>query len=1497
VAAAVTDPTVTAISTATATSTTATTTTTVPERAIYASGSAQLDQLLITSRNGALRGANVYLTLEEQQYITNNRIIGNVVNNPGGSDGQIQYNDNGLFGGSANMTFDGSNVVVGGIKTDNYYYANGSPFSGGGGGGNTFSSITMTSTPSGAANNIQYGLGNLFVWNDGGWTIGEYNGEFSGTEGIRINPDIEGPTDITLPAAQVANTQPTSISNFLGNVVVNTGNSNQWKFGDLGTLTTPGGLTIDSLGQITAASNSVVSILANGVSGGFLVDYYGNTNTDANTSGGEIALNGGPNVELTIGLSSDSGNGSASRVWRYNTAGQTSFPILTTARGDSTSSTITGYTLLGGTGDYEFVISTPDGIGGDSQRLVINPGKGADGTSGEGGDIYLWAGRGGSGDVANLIGGGSGGDIKIRGGQGMAHGEGGYIRIEAGDGDNQNSPGGYPGFIEITGGQGGNTAPGGYIHILAGTGDIIGGDANLTAGTGLNGPGGNVNITAGGSGNGLAEYGNINISVGANSWAFDNNGNLTLTQGSTINDEIDVGTTLTVGKSPTVIAISGADFTSVNLTYTINPNDNTTWIPPGYNPVTDPYIQYGGGEWGIFVPGFGQALYVNTGPLWNPLTQWNINPPLGSVAPTGVYTYTNPAWTFGTDGTTTSGSGLQDIPIDVYLPGTPFNGTVLTQALGDQIQIVARGVGGAAAVGWIQTPSDGVNPPAGGVASVDFNSTANSVGITSGSFDTTVYSWTFGEDGTLTLPYTAAIKTTSDYAIAIGVNAGLGGSSAVSLGYGAGGNAQSFDAIAIGGQAGANTQGGGAIAIGGSAGNDTQGAGAIAIGPNAGQFSQGTLAIAIGASAGYNVQASSSIVINATGAELNNTTANSLVIDPVRNDVSNVGNVMFYNAVSKEITYGNTISLNGNITADTFISNSYNVVTAGNLSITSQYGLGVTGTILEDGGTLELIGSGTGLGTTGCVIVGWNSSYGNGLGAVAQIYFNPPGSSGNAVITTGDLAGTSYDWTFDDTGNLTTPGSGGDINLTGGNITGVNVVTANVFAFPHGSNITEVASPVPGNYALALAGTGTVDPDQQLLIYPTSLDANHLHLTSGNLYNTELFLGNDNLYVKLANTGNVVINSNNGGQFVFSTDYTISFPDSGLTIDSGYNSATAGFVAEGGIGLRNTQLYNSGNVASQITLTRPGIPSAGDNFVQIAVHEDNANAPYTWTFNKDGNLTLPGNTFAVNYANGTPVSLGGGSYGDANVANFLSSFGSNSISTTGNVSASDLSATGNASVLTLTTRNGDSQNSNASPQIIMGYAGTGNYPQFIHTTHNANSPVNNNIEFWTSDGTQAGTFPANAVLGLTVSNGNISSGNISTTGNVLGNGYARFVGAFDESQASTAGLYLGYAGGTPRIMFGTGTTSQTFEIDNDSGTLRFYQPGSTKASLTANGVFTANVVVTTPKALSSLTAVAGARAFVDDGNLVAAGNFGAQIGGGGSNIVPVWSNGTNWYIG
>lgn len=64
-----------------------------------------------------------------------------------------------------------------------------------------------------------------------------------------------------------------------------------------------------------------------------------------------------------------------------------------------------------------------------------------------------------------------------------------------------------------------------------------------------------------------------------------------------------------------------------------------------------------------------------------------------------------------------------------------------------------------------------------------------------------------------------------------------------------------------------------------------------------------------------------------------------------------------------------------------------------------------------------------------------------------------------------------------------------------------------------------------------------------------------------------------------------------------------------------------------------------------------------------------------------------------------------------------------------------------------------------------------------------------------------------------------------------------------------------------------------------------------------SGTQVSGTMISTPVALANLTASSGARAFVNNANLAAAGNFGAQISGGGSNTVPVWSDGTHWYIG
>jgi hypothetical protein len=127
--------------------------------------------------------------------------------------------------------------------------------------------------------------------------------------------------------------------------------------------------------------------------------------------------------------------------------------------------------------------------------------------------------------------------------------------------------------------------------------------------------------------------------------------------------------------------------------------------------------------------------------------------------------------------------------------------------------------------------------------------------------------------------------------------------------------------VALGYGAGDTNQGASAVAIGATAGRGNQGAYAIAIGLEAGNTDQGILSVAIGAGAGLNTQGNNSIILNATGGALNQTTANTFTVAPVRNDVANTAQVMFYNATSKEITYGNTISVAGNVTGNNFTGN------------------------------------------------------------------------------------------------------------------------------------------------------------------------------------------------------------------------------------------------------------------------------------------------------------------------------------------------------------------------------------------------------------------------------------------------------------------------------------------------------------------------------------------------------------------------------------------------
>lgn len=221
------------------------------------------------------------------------------------------------------------------------------------------------------------------------------------------------------------------------------------------------------------------------------------------------------------------------------------------------------------------------------------------------------------------------------------------------------------------------------------------------------------------------------------------------------------------------------------------------------------------------------------------------------------------------------------------------------------------------------------------------------------------------------------------------------------------------------------------------------------------------------------------------------------------------------------------LTVPGNITgadvvsANTFVSNAFNVVTAGNLSITSQYGLGFTGTILEDNGTLELIANGG-----GGVVLGWDSTYGNGLGNIATVNFNEVGGEG-ILLRTGNRAATEYNWNFDSTGNLTLPSAGYLLVQTG-------IIGAGASPAPTLSGFSSIATTgVQGN----ISASGNL------------LAAGYANITGNINGSNATFSGN-----VTGNTAGYTIGYRDIPQVTFSANATAALTDAGKH----YYSTTAG---------------------------------------------------------------------------------------------------------------------------------------------------------------------------------------------------------------------------------------------------------------------------------------------------------------------------------------------------
>jgi hypothetical protein len=517
-------------------------------------------------------------------------------------------------------------------------------------------------------------------------------------------------------------------------------------------------------------------------------------------------------------------------------------------------------------------------------------------------------------------------------------------------------------------------------------------------------------------------------------------------------------------------------------------------------------------------------------------------------------------------------------------------------------------------------------------------------------------------------------------------------------------------------------------------------------------------------------------------------------------------NTIYLNSIPVTLTAGNTLTVNGNplVTVNNnAVANIGNFVFNGNALQNPNGGSFNNGSLTQEvtaGLTVPVNGSGT-----------------------AQLF----NTYGSITVTTGIDPGNTQAWTFETNGDISLPGNG-------------------LLGNPY-NDIPNVAGLQAGTNAYAVLCSNDLDQfvqtDANAVYIGTNFSGNVLTWAFDKTGN--LTLPGNTVYINYANgqpyggSGSNTIPGGNTTEIQFNNSNVFT-GSANLTFDSGNSELYVGgsisaagnitgnyFIGDGSQLTGITVSANTGNITfNNSTIVGPSfgvVPSASSSvFIQPTV--DSANI---FQFTGTGNLVLPGNTFSVNYANGIPVSLEG-SYGNANVATFLAAFGSNTITTTGNVTGGNLisSATifGNVDVVLGNIANASATRTRMVTDTTFSYIQTGNGT--IGSTGNiVFSPYSSPTQQVVID-TASGNLSAA---------GNVTAqnfiGNISITGNVTGTSanVDLVAGSYEWSFDNTGNLTLpgntfsvNYANNTPVDIItrfegswnvATGNSTVSFTVD------------------------------------------------------------------------------------
>ena len=689
--------------------------------------------------------------------------------------------------------------------------------------------------------------------------------------------------------------------------------------------------------------------------------------------------------------------------------------------------------------------------------------------------------------------------------------------------------------------------------------------------------------------------------------------------------------------------------------------------------------------------------------------------------------------------------------------------------------------------------------------------------------------------------------------VALGFEAGYisQGANSIAVGDQAGQDTQGANAVAVGTEAGFSDQGAYAIAIGQLAGQITQGQLSVAIGDQAGQTNQGQTAIAIGPGAGQTNQGNNTIIINASGTPLNQTTANTFTVSPVRNDTANINEIVFYNTTSKEITYGSTLSVIGNVTGSYILGNGSQLssITGGNVSGAVAFAT-TANAVAGANVSGEVAFAATANAVAGANVSG-EVAFAATANAVAGANVSGSVASANAVAG----ANVSGEVAFAATANA----------VAGANVSGEVsfAATANAVA---GANVS-------GQVANALiAGTVYTNAQPNItsvgILSSLSITGN---LTSGNANlgnaaTATYFIGNGSLLtnitggnvsgaVAFATTANAVAGANVSGEVAFAATANAV---AGANVSGAVSFATtANAVAGANV---SGQVANALVAGTVYTNAQPNITSVGIlSSLSVTGNISNSNVITANTFSlTSGNLSI------INSISGSAYS---GIQSTDGIPMGLTTSNTNGVLSIGWLADAANVSAGYASV----TVNPASSTGNV---VISGVetGGTGN------------------IASWTfdpfSDGTGNMVFPTGAHITSDGGGGTRMSlnSNVANIGLRISAGNTNAFTAIGWSEIEIPGT-----GNSAAMAFNTPVSRGNVQVITGNLSATNYRWTFDNIGVQSSPVLTVDVL---PAATTS-----GLRTFVSDANLVAATNFGAIVGNAGGHVVPVYSDGTNWRIG